>query len=210
MATETFGPSALATPANAVTAARLLMAPILVALIVVFGPSWWTAGAWVVMAGTDWVDGWMARRQGTTRSGAFLDPLADKFLVLGAMGALVARGQLWWLPVVLIGGREVGMSLYRAWAGRRGVSVPARGWAKVKTWAQAVAIGLALVPPVAVHSRPAVLAVLWLAVVLTLWTGGLYLLAVRRGRHEEKVPGPSRPAEAGTALVTGPLTVGEG
>jgi CDP-diacylglycerol--glycerol-3-phosphate 3-phosphatidyltransferase len=176
-----FGPTALATPANAVSAGRLLVAPALVALILLLGPSWWTAGAWAVMAGTDWVDGWIARRQGATRSGAFLDPLADKFLVLGALVALVLTDGLWWLPVALIGFRELGMSLYRARQGSRGVSVPARGWAKLKTWAQALAIALALMPPVASHARLAVVAVLWLAVALTLWTGSLYWLAHRRG-----------------------------
>lgn len=179
-AASSFGPSALVTPANAVTTGRLLMAPALVLVIVGLGPSWWTAGLWGLLAGTDWVDGWMARRHGATRSGAFLDPLADKFLVLGAMVTLVALGDLWWLPVALIAGREVAMSAYRTWAGRRGVSVPARAWAKVKTWAQALAVALALVPPVADHGRAAVVAALWVAVALTLWTGSLYLLGRRQ------------------------------
>ncbi|GEM_PF-701405 len=205
---STFGPTAVATPANAVSAGRLLIAPVLVALILLLGPSWWTAGAWAVMAGTDWLDGWMARRQGATRSGAFLDPLADKFLVLGALVALVLTGGLWWLPVALIGFRELGMSLYRARQGARGVSVPARGWAKLKTWAQALTIALALTPPVASHARLAVVAVLWLAVALTLWTGSLYWFAHRRGELSAPmggaglgqdglpvtaVPGPSLP-----------------
>ncbi|MGH9065248.1 MAG: CDP-alcohol phosphatidyltransferase family protein, partial [Acidimicrobiales bacterium] len=176
----TFGPTALATPANAVTVLRLLVAPLLVALILVVGPSWWAAAAWAVASGTDWVDGWVARRHGVTSSGAFLDPLADKLMVLGALAALVVIGGLWWLPVALIAFREVGMSVYRTLAARRGVSVPARGWAKVKTWAQTLAIALALVPPVAAHGRLAVVAVLWVAVALTLWTGTLYWLGYRR------------------------------
>lgn len=199
--TTTFGPSALATPANAVTASRLLVVPLLVALILVLGPSWWTAGAWAVVACTDWVDGLVARRQGVTRSGAFLDPLADKFLVLGALVALVVTGGLWWLPVALIGMRELGMSLYRTWVGRRGVSVPARGLAKLKTWAQALAIALALVPPVAAHARVAVVVVLWVAVALTLWTGTQYWVAHRRSAAAGGAGGGSGPESAGSGLA---------
>lgn len=178
----TFGPTALATPANGVTLLRMLVAPLLVVIIVVEGPSWWTAGFWAVIAGTDWVDGWMARRQGATRSGAFLDPLADKLLVLGAMAALVVNGELWWLPVSLIAAREVGMSVYRARVGRRGVSVPARGWAKAKTWAQVLIVGLALIPPVATHAELVVDIGVWVAVGLTLWTGALYWFGARSKR----------------------------
>ena len=89
-----------------------------------------------MLAGTDGLDGWLARRQGTTRSGAFLDPLADKVLVLGAMSALVAIDRWWWVPVALIAAREIAISLYRSWVARQGVSVPARPLAKVKTWSR--------------------------------------------------------------------------
>ncbi len=99
---STFGPSALATPANAVTVVRLLGAPLLVALIAARGVSWASFTAWVLLSGTDGLDGWVARRQGTTRSGAFLDPLADKVLLLSALATLGALGVLWWLPVAVI------------------------------------------------------------------------------------------------------------
>ena len=122
----TFGPSALVTPANAVTVARLLAAPVYVVMLVVWGASWINVVAGIILAGSDGLDGYMARRHGTTRSGAFLDPLADKACVLGAMITLAVQGHLPWLPVILITGREVGMQLYRSWVGRRGVSIPAR------------------------------------------------------------------------------------
>ena len=96
---SSFGPSALATPANAVTIARLAISPIVLVIIASGGASWPALAAWVVLTATDGIDGYIARRQGTTSSGAFLDPLADKVLVLGALGALVVRGDLWWLPV---------------------------------------------------------------------------------------------------------------
>ncbi|MGH9301213.1 MAG: CDP-alcohol phosphatidyltransferase family protein [Acidimicrobiales bacterium] len=176
----TFGPTALATPANAVTLLRLLATPLFLALILDRGPSWWAVGAWVVLAGTDGVDGWVARRHGTTRSGAFLDPLADKFLVLGALVALVINEELWWVPVALIAVREVWMSVYRTWASRRGISMPARLWAKVKTLGQDLAVLLAVMPVVADHHRGVVDWVLWVAVVLTLATGVQYAADGRR------------------------------
>ena len=74
----TFGPSALVTPANAVTVARLLAAPVYVLMLVAWGASWINVVVGLVLAGSDGLDGYMARRHGTTRSGAFLDPLADK------------------------------------------------------------------------------------------------------------------------------------
>ena len=130
---RTFGPSALVTPANALTLARLLASPIMVALVIATGPSsWLLVGLWFVCSSSDGLDGVLARRQGATRSGAFLDPLADKFLVLGVLAALAGIGEIGWLPVILIAAREVSMSVFRSYAGRRGVSVPARNVRKTE------------------------------------------------------------------------------
>ena len=180
MAANSFGPSALATPANAVTLARIVVLPIQVALILDTGSEWAALALWVVLAGSDVFDGWLARRHGATRSGAFLDPLADKFLVIGAMVALVAKGTLWWLPVALITLREVALSGYRSYVGRRGVSVPARFQAKVKTWIQAVAVGMYIAPVSADAYRVSRVTVLWAAVALTIVTGIQYLWDGRR------------------------------
>lgn len=170
-----FGPSALITPANAVTVVRVLVTPVLIAMILGGGSSWPAIVFWIVLCATDWVDGYLARRQGTTRSGAFLDPLADKFMILGAMFALVAEEVFWWVPVALITARELTISLYRVWMGRQGVSVPARWWAKVKTVVQQVAVGLALLP--LTDDQPGVANLcLWAAVGLALVSGAQYLL----------------------------------
>lgn len=175
-----FGPTALATPANAVTVARALLTPVLLVLVVNAGDSWPAALLWLVLAASDGLDGYMARRQGTTRSGAFLDPLADKFCVLGAMVALVITRRFWWVPVAVIAVREVAISLYRTWVGRQGISVPARQWAKVKTVAQDIAVGFALLPLTA-GTRPGLADVmLWIAVVFTVVTGVQYLIEGRR------------------------------
>jgi CDP-diacylglycerol--glycerol-3-phosphate 3-phosphatidyltransferase len=179
--TSTFGPSALATPANVLTLARLFMTPVLVAMVVLTGPSSWTLfGIWFVCAGSDGLDGYVARRQGTTRSGAFLDPLADKFLVLGVLAALASINEVSWIPVVLIGFREVAMSVFRAYAARRGISIPARQTAKLKTLLQDIVVGLALMPPIGQHHVSVVRDLLWLAVAITLYTGLEYLHDGRR------------------------------
>jgi CDP-diacylglycerol--glycerol-3-phosphate 3-phosphatidyltransferase len=176
---QSFGPSALATPANAVTITRLLLAVPLLMLITDHPSSWPAVALWIILCVTDGIDGYIARRQGATRSGAFLDPLADKVLVLGAMIALVAAGVFWWLPVAIIAAREVSISLFRSYWGRRGLAVPATRWAKVKTVVQEVAVGFALLPLTADHGWIAT-TVLWGAVVLTVVTGVQYVHAGSR------------------------------
>ncbi|HZN15199.1 MAG TPA: CDP-diacylglycerol--glycerol-3-phosphate 3-phosphatidyltransferase [Acidimicrobiales bacterium] len=181
MATETFGPSALATPANAVTLTRVAATPFVLAAIASRGASWVTVALWIVFAGTDGLDGYLARRHGATRSGAFLDPLADKFLVLGALFVLVAQDVFWWLPVALISARELVISAYRSILGQRGISVPARRSAKLKTLVQTFAVGFALLPVSAEHPLIAT-SVLWVAVVLTVVSGFQYLVDGNRNR----------------------------
>ena len=78
----------------------------------------------------------LARRHGSTTVGAFLDPLADKVLVLGAMIFLVNSDVFWIVPVVIIAARELAISLYRTFVGAKGVSVPASKIAKLKTLTQ--------------------------------------------------------------------------
>jgi CDP-diacylglycerol--glycerol-3-phosphate 3-phosphatidyltransferase len=181
----TFGPTALATPANAVTIARLLAAPLFVAALVVWGATWFNFVIGFVVAASDGLDGYIARRQGTTRSGAFLDPLADKAVVLSALVTLAVQHHLPVVPVVLIALREVGMQIYRVWAGRRGVSIPARNSAKLKTFVQDLAVGVCIAPPL-VHHHDVAVTVIWVAAALTLISGAQYLAD---GRHAFKEAG---------------------
>lgn len=178
MPPDRFGPSALLTPANLVTLARLALVPLLIAQIIADRVSWGTFTLAFILAVSDGIDGYIARRQGSTRSGAFLDPLADKALVLGAMFALVAADAMWWVPVAIIAVRELVISVYRSWWGRRGLAVPARWSAKVKTVVQLLAIGAVIAPSTAQH--PGIgQATLWFAVALTVLSGAQYLLAGR-------------------------------
>jgi len=170
-----YGPSALATPANALTVIRLLVSPLLFAMISDTPSGWLVWFVFTVLSLTDGVDGWIARRYGTTRSGAFLDPLADKVLLLGSMFALVAvdRFPVW--PVAIIAVREVAISLYRVYWGRRGLAVPARRSAKAKTLVQSLAVGAVLMPPLTGYTWLAD-GLLHLGVVLALVSAAQYLV----------------------------------
>jgi len=188
----TFGPSALLTPANGITVIRLLATPVLIILIMLWGASWFTFVFGGLLAFSDGIDGWVARRQGTTRSGAFLDPLADKVAVLGALVALVAKGIIWWLPVAVIAIREIAMSVYRSVVGRHGISIPARNSAKFKTLLQDIAIGMCLAPPLAGHTSILNTGI-WVATALTVITGAQYFVDGRRAA-QTRAAGASLPA----------------
>lgn len=175
-------PGAIATWANAVTVGRVLISPVLFTLIPEDkGGSWIAFLLWFVLCSSDGVDGYLARRHGTTRSGAFLDPLADKILVLGAMFTLVSRGVFWVVPVLVIAAREILISLYRTVAGAKGVSMPASKLAKVKTVSQQFAVAFALMPPTAIDGRAVWQTFLWVAVVLTVISGAQYFWKARQG-----------------------------
>jgi CDP-diacylglycerol--glycerol-3-phosphate 3-phosphatidyltransferase len=178
--TDVVDPIALASWANAITVSRLLLSP-LVFLAIQGHPdgSWVAFALWVVLCASDAFDGWVARRRGPSRSGAFLDPLADKVLVLGAMFALVANGVFWIVPVAIIAARELIISVYRSVVGARGVSVPASRLGKRKTLVQQIAVGFAIAPTTAVNASWIAQIFLWLAVVLALVSGYDYLRGAR-------------------------------
>ena len=180
-----FGPSALLTPANYVTALRFALTIPLLQVISTDGVSWRATVGWIILASTDGLDGWLARRDGTTRSGAFLDPLADKFLAIGGLAALAAQDVFPWVAVILIAVREVGVSLYRTAAGRRGISMPARNLGKTKTVFQLVAVGWALCPSTADYAGLG-LSILWVAVALTVVSGLDVVLAAHRPGAPQK------------------------
>ena len=177
---EQFGPSALATPANLVTISRLLLTMPFLGMVVADGASWTAVSFWIALCITDGIDGHLARRQGTTRSGAFLDPLADKVLVLGAMFALVANDTFWWPAVAIITVRELGIMGLRSYWGRKGLAVPASPLAKAKTVVQEVAVGFALLPLTATDHTWVANTVMAAAVVLTVVSGIQYVVAGSR------------------------------
>jgi CDP-diacylglycerol--glycerol-3-phosphate 3-phosphatidyltransferase len=141
-----FDQTALATPANFLTVGRMLVGIPTLVLISRHGSSWLAVALWFIITATDSLDGFLARRDGATRSGAFLDPVADKALVLGAFAVLADRGDIAWWPVIVIAARELFVSGYRMLAGRRGISLPARPLGKYKAFFQYLAVGAVLLP----------------------------------------------------------------
>jgi CDP-diacylglycerol--glycerol-3-phosphate 3-phosphatidyltransferase len=162
--------------ANAITAMRILLAPLVFLAIPEDGSgSWWAFLLWFLLCSSDGIDGYIARRRGPTTVGAFLDPLADKVLVLGAMFTLVAHDIFWWVPVAIIAARELTISAYRIVKSGRGVSVPASRLGKYKTVVQQFAVAFALFPPTALAATWTWTVLLWAAVVLAVVSGAQYL-----------------------------------
>ena len=189
-----FGPDAIRTPANVITIMRLLFTIPVLMMILDGDPgseSWTTFTGWLVLWVTDWLDGWLARRDGTTHWGAFLDPLADKVLVLGGLVTLAIRGDFAWVPVLIIGARELFVSAYRAMAARRGVTMPARLLGKWKANVQFLAVALALFPPTAGTAWVAD-AALWIAVGMTVISGIDLVANSTRAPATPSSPSPSR------------------
>ncbi|HTV11126.1 MAG TPA: CDP-diacylglycerol--glycerol-3-phosphate 3-phosphatidyltransferase [Acidimicrobiales bacterium] len=167
------------TAANGVTVARLLATPLLVLIVLRATPSWAALLFWAALALSDAVDGWLARRHGPSTSGAFLDPLADKFMVLGALVAMAALGKFTWVPVALLAGREVLITGYRVAVAKHGVSVPARWVGKAKTLVEFVTVGLVLLPVTWPTRLTLSQVAIWLAVVLAWASAAQYLLDSR-------------------------------
>ncbi len=171
----------LASWANAITAGRLMLSPLMFWVIPDHAEGSWVAfWMWFVFCASDGVDGYIARKRGPTAAGAFLDPLADKVLVLGAMFTLVSTGVFWVVPVVIIAAREFIISVYRVKVAGRGVSVPASKLGKYKALAQQLAVGFALLPWTAVDAKWLWNGLLWAAVVLAVVSGFQYLRKARQ------------------------------
>ncbi len=135
----------------------------------------------VVVALTDWADGWLARRMNLTSSfGAFLDPVADKFLVCAALLVLVHLNRLHALVALVIIGREIAISALREWMAQIGASrsVAVHMLGKLKTTVQMVAIPFLLFDGhlfgvIDTHWWGTLL--IYAAAVLTIWSMVYYL-----------------------------------
>ena len=169
---------------NILTLSRIVAVPILVALL-------WTPdalayavafGLYVLIAITDFLDGYLARRMGSvSKLGAFLDPIADKILVVAVLMMLVAVDLIQGVHVIAalaILLREIAVAGLREYLAGSQVSVPVSQLAKWKTTVQMVALG-ALILGVAVPQWAWMatlgLGSLWLAAVLTVVTAWDYL-----------------------------------
>ena len=135
----------------------------------------------VVFALTDWLDGYLARKLNQTSSfGAFLDPVADKFLVCASLLVLVHLNRAGVFVALIIIGREIAISALREWMAQIGASksVAVHMLGKVKTTVQMVAIPFLLydgrlfgVIDTGVWGTW----LIWIAAVLTVWSMVYYL-----------------------------------
>jgi CDP-diacylglycerol--glycerol-3-phosphate 3-phosphatidyltransferase len=135
----------------------------------------------VVFALTDWADGYLARRLNQTSAfGAFLDPVADKFLVCACVLVLVHLERADVFVALIIIGREIAISALREWMATIGAnrSVAVHMVGKLKTTVQMVAIPFLLYDGVVlgvVHTRVWGVVLIWVAAVLTVWSMVYYL-----------------------------------
>ena len=171
---------------NWVTLGRILLVPIFaLAYLLPFPGTYWLASALFALAAvSDWLDGYLARKLGqTTHFGAFIDPVADKLIVVTALTLLVGSHANFWMTFagIVIVSREVFISALREWMAemnRRGQVAVVR-LAKVKTTLQMVAVAMLLAQPPDLGSAWVLVgyALLYAATVMTLWSMTIYLLA---------------------------------
>ena len=175
---------------NILTLMRIAAIPLLAALLM--SPSreagFWAAALFAVASITDWLDGHLARRMGiVTIFGKFLDPIADKLIVMAALIMILPfnRVPAWMVLVIL--GREIIITGLRGIASNEGIVIHASDLGKYKTIFQIVAIlGLVLhynynwffgIPHqlLTVNMHNIGMFFLWIATALTVWSGADYL-----------------------------------
>lgn len=168
---------------NILTLMRVILIPVLVVLAYLPPFPWqhWvSAGVFVLAAITDWFDGYLARALNQTSAfGRFLDPVADKLMVAAALLILVQAQPTIWLviPAIVIISREITISALREWMAEIGkrANVAVSYIGKWKTTAQMTSIAVLLVQhPVLDYLG---YALLYIAVVLTIWSMMIYLKA---------------------------------
>lgn len=183
---------------NILTVSRILAIPAICAAF--YLPGAWSA--WVplvlfALAGiTDWFDGYLARKWGQMSDlGRFLDPVADKLLVAAVIMMLIAFeriDRITCLAAVVIMCREVTVTGLREFLAELRVKVPVSALAKWKTTVQLIALGILIVGdygPAILHIRLVGEIGLWVAAVLTLYTGWDYLqTGLRHMAADDRTP----------------------
>ncbi|MGB4360625.1 MAG: CDP-diacylglycerol--glycerol-3-phosphate 3-phosphatidyltransferase [Rhodoferax sp.] len=135
----------------------------------------------VVFAATDWLDGYLARKLNQVSAfGAFLDPVADKFLVCACVLVLVHLGRADVFVALIIIGREIAISALREWMAQIGAakSVAVHMIGKLKTTAQMVAIPFLLFDGMlfgVINTHLWGVWLIWISAVMTVWSMVYYL-----------------------------------
>ena len=166
---------------NAVTMLRIGVIPVFFLLLLSPGPteSLVIAGIFVVASLTDLLDGYIARKyQIVTTMGKFLDPIADKLVVNTAMILMIPLGRIpaWIVAIIII--RDFTVDGIRTIASSEGVVIQASRVAKQKTLCQVVAVTALMIhyPFLGADAHLVGMAILYLALVLTVYSGLDYLM----------------------------------
>jgi len=180
---------------NALTVFRILLVPVLAALLLSELPEGdlLAAGVFSVASLTDALDGWIARRnRSVTNFGKLMDPLADKLLVTAALVSLVALNRVAaWVAMVIIA-REFAVTGLRLIAMEQGGHViPASALGKLKTTTQ---IAMVLVLILVDGSPTPVDVLVWATVAITVASGADYFLGLRRVLAEQPPQSPAASA----------------
>lgn len=180
-----------------ITLSRLLGLPFLFYLLAFPTEAhlWFAVGVFLLTAGTDWLDGYLARKLDlVTELGKFLDPLVDKLLVLGSLIALVQLQQIPAWGVCLILARELAIAGWRVnpkLTGSSNIS-GANLWGKLKTVTQLTAIALLIAPLPSYWHLPSLI-VFWLSVVITIVSGIIYIFPSIASSREKSTSAESLP-----------------
>ncbi len=172
---------------NLITAARFLFTALMAVLLmfeqtVAMGLAAWLV--FVIAAASDWVDGFLARRyEAVSVLGKLMDPLADKVMVTAALIMLIPLGRLpAWVALVILA-REMMVTGLRGVASASGIVVAASGLGKIKSIMQYIGLGT-LIFPLGVVPIPWLhqigLGLIYVALVLTVWSGLDYFYKLRR------------------------------
>lgn len=140
---EKLSRSQILTLPNGLSIIRILVIPIIIILLFSEGAAYRVINAtlFLLAAVTDTFDGYLARRKGlVTTLGKFLDPLADKLLIVTALIALIpARGIPVWMILIIVG-REIAVTGLRSIAAAQGMIIAAGAWGKYKTLLEVLSI----------------------------------------------------------------------
>jgi CDP-diacylglycerol--glycerol-3-phosphate 3-phosphatidyltransferase len=170
------------TTSNYLTLLRMALVPLVIWALMGGGTINWhitAALSFGFAAFTDWLDGYIARTQNTvTIYGQLLDPLADKFLVIASLIALQSMSRVHPVIVMILIGRELGVTSLRALASAEGLIIGAEGGGKWKAAIQMVAIPFMMVDPgiwgIPLFKIGEVL--LYISVFFSLWSAKTYIV----------------------------------
>jgi CDP-diacylglycerol---glycerol-3-phosphate 3-phosphatidyltransferase len=168
---------------NQLTILRILLVPVIgAALALDFSDHYQvSAVAYATAAATDTLDGRIARsRNLVSELGKFLDPLADKLMVITVLVILASQSLLSSWVVVVIAAREFLITGIRSVAAAQGVVVSSTPWGKSKMLTQNIMIGLIILAQPYTWLKPLAVAFTWIAVIATVLSGLDYLWRYRR------------------------------